>query len=163
LEKREDPLQKVLECRWDFECPIHGVQQEFPLDVKETPVAIFPWAQSQAPTERIEIPRPNLGPLFPHPLRIESRAPEMHRVWVRGSDRNGNPFRQSARSIDVSRNGGRLDSVGLLIRPGATIEVKRGWRKALFRVVWTGRFGTPYANEVGIYCLEPDKNIWGLS
>ena len=82
---------------------------------------------------------------------------------MRGTDLNGNQFRQSAQSLDVSRSGGRLDGVGRLTWPGTTVEVRRGWRKALFRVVWTGRKGTPQASHIGICCLEPGKNLWGIS
>jgi hypothetical protein len=83
-------------------------------------------------------------------------------VWVKGLDSNGNPFRQSALSLDISRSGGRLDGLGLMTLPGTTIEVKRNWRTALFRIVWTGKRGTAHASQVGIVSLEPSKNIWNF-
>ena len=42
----------------------------------------------------------------------------------------------------ISRSGARLASMGCLRGPGETIEVKRGWRKARFQVVWVGGDGT---------------------
>jgi hypothetical protein len=48
-------------------------------------------------------------------------------------------------------------------RPGEVIELKRGWQKARFRVVWIGQMGTPQADEIGILCLEDAKNIWGVT
>jgi hypothetical protein len=39
LEKREETLEQVLQMSWDFECPVHGVQREIPLEVSEkTPI-----------------------------------------------------------------------------------------------------------------------------
>jgi len=93
--------------------------------------------------------------------RQDERIAKELRVWVRGTDRNGNPFVQSAQTIDVSRHGARLDGVGYLTGPDRIIEVRRGWRRARFRVVWTGQMGTAQANQIGVCCLEPNKYIWG--
>ena len=95
--------------------------------------------------------------------RQKARIPKTIHVIVRGTDANGNPFVHSADTVDISQIGARLDGVGYLTNPGATIEVKRRWRgKARFRVIWVGRIGTDQINQVGIYCLEADKNIWGV-
>jgi len=102
------------------------------------------------------------APSFWRINRQEYRIAKALRVRVRGVDHNGNPFSQSAYAIDISRSGARLDGVGFLTWPGETIEVKRRWRKARFRVVWVGEIGTPQANQIGIYSLEPNKYIWGV-
>jgi hypothetical protein len=77
-------------------------------------------------------------------------------------DQKGDPYAQSACTINVSEKGARLDSAGAISRAGEVIEVKRGWHKARYRVVWIGPPGTPEANQVGICCLEGAKNIWGV-
>ncbi len=92
--------------------------------------------------------------------RRESRIAKALRVKARGVDRNGNSFTQKIHTIDISRSGARLDSMGSLSAPGGTIEVKRGWRKARFRVVWVGEIGTPQYNQIGISSLEPGKDLW---
>ncbi len=92
--------------------------------------------------------------------RRESRIAKALRVKARGVDRNGNSFAQKIHTIDISRSGARLDSMGFLSAPGGTIEVKRGWRKARFRVVWVGEIGTPQYNQIGISSLEPGKDLW---
>ena len=92
--------------------------------------------------------------------RREQRIAKALRVEARGVDRNGNPFTQKIHTLDISRGGARLDSMGCLRGPGETIEVKRGWRKARFRVVWVGEIGTPHDNQIGISSLEPGKNLW---
>jgi hypothetical protein len=84
-------------------------------------------------------------------------------VLVKGVDRKGDPFTQNAFTIDISERGARLDGVGAITGPGETIEIKRGWKKARYRVMWIGPPGTPQANQVGICCMEDSKNIWGSS
>ncbi len=95
--------------------------------------------------------------------RRNSRIPAKIRVFVKGRDHNGNPFIQSSYTIDVSKDGARLDGLGYLAGLGETIEVKRRWRgKARFRVVWIGQIGMEQSNQIGICSLEEEKNIWGV-
>lgn len=94
--------------------------------------------------------------------RREVRISKPVRVWVRGKDRTGQRFSQSAMAVDISRHGARLEGIGFLTWPGEVIEVKRGWRMARFRVIWVGDMGLQ-AGQAGIYSLEPGKNVWGIS
>ncbi|MGH9784370.1 MAG: hypothetical protein ACRD88_09305 [Terriglobia bacterium] len=162
LRNREEALQQILNTAWDFPCPIHGLQRELPLQVRE----VQEWLQSEAERKGPEtFPRGGSPPVeaqLRKQRQSETRSPQAVRVWVSGQDPHGNPFSQSAYSLDISRRGARLDGVGFLITPGMTVEVKRGWKKAQFRVVWVGEIGTHRAGQVGIRCLEPEKNIWGL-
>jgi hypothetical protein len=96
--------------------------------------------------------------------RQRPRVAKAIQVWVRGVDRKGDPFVQSAYTIDISDKGARLDGLGGITGRGETIEVKNGWHKARYRVVWIGPPGTPQANQVGICCMESSgKHIWGTS
>jgi hypothetical protein len=81
-------------------------------------------------------------------------------VKVRGRDRNGNPFTQTTQTVNVSRRGACLDNIPCA--PGEVIELGRWWRKARYRVVWTGDPGTPLAHRIGVCTLDPGQNIWGL-
>jgi hypothetical protein len=92
--------------------------------------------------------------------RRKPRVAKTLRVTVKGLDAKGNPFAQSAYTVDLSRDGARLDGVGFLTKPGDTIEVRRRWRKARFKVVWIGQVGTSESNHVGVFGLQGDKNIW---
>jgi len=83
------------------------------------------------------------------------------RVW--GMDRNGKPFIQSARTVDVTRLGGRLRDLFCLEKKGEIIRIQHGGQKANFKITWVGNPGTAEAGQVGIYCIEPDKYIWGVS
>jgi len=91
--------------------------------------------------------------------RKEPRVPKTLRVIVKGTDTRGHPFAQSAYTVDLSEDGARLDGIGFLTSPGQTIEVRRRWRKARFRVVWIGHIGTTESNQVGAV-LQSEKNIW---
>ncbi|HYL63994.1 MAG TPA: PilZ domain-containing protein [Candidatus Methylomirabilis sp.] len=102
-------------------------------------------------------------PDFWKATRREPRKPAVYRVQVSGLDSNQHHFAQTAYTVDVSNSGARLSGVSSLTRPGQVIEVKRRWHgRARYRVVWLGQIGLEHANEIGICCLEPEKNIWGV-
>ncbi len=248
LQNREETLKQILSTPWDFECPVHGVQREIPIEASDeglplgprpqrkgptepgevkvgqrlskrlslrVPVMVYGWARDQgtfhegtamllvnagggllplaakiglgetillvnkstreeqacrvayvgpevAGESRVGIAFKRPAPSFWKVSRPEYRVPKALRVRVRGMDHNRNPFVQNAQTVDISQHGARLDGVGYLTGPGQTIEVKRRWRKARFRVVWTGQIGTPQANQIGICSLEPSKCIWGV-
>jgi hypothetical protein len=92
--------------------------------------------------------------------RKKPRIPKTLRVIVKGTDPKGHAFAQSAYTVDLSQDGARLDGIGFLTSPGQTIEVRRRWRKARFRVVWIGHVGTSESNQVGVYRLQSEKDIW---
>jgi hypothetical protein len=92
--------------------------------------------------------------------RKKPRVPKTFRVIVKGTDPKGHPFAQSAYTVDLSQDGARLDGIGFLTAPGQTIEVRRRWRKARFRVVWIGQVGSTESNQVGVYRLQSEKDIW---
>jgi hypothetical protein len=94
--------------------------------------------------------------------RKEPRIAKSLRVIVKGIDAKGNPFAQTAYTVDLSKDGARLDGIGFLTSPGQTIEVRRRWslRKGQFRVVWIGQVGTSESNHVGVYGLQRDKKLW---
>jgi hypothetical protein len=92
--------------------------------------------------------------------RKQARTPKTLKVVVKGTDANGHRFVQSAYTVDLSQDGARLDGVGFLTTPGQTIEVRRLWRKKRFRVVWIGPVGTSESNQVGVFAVESEKDIW---
>jgi hypothetical protein len=111
-----------------------------------------------------------IGLAFKAPLEGFWKVPRQKRrtsaqiqVSVRGVDRKGDPYVQSAYTIDISEKGACLEGLGGVAVSGEIVEVKRGWRKARYRVVWVGPPGTSRASQVGIVCLEDNKNIWGGS
>ena len=105
----------------------------------------------------------NPAPEFWKAVRREVRVAKKIRVKVQGLDRSGHPFVQSTHAVEVSRRGALLEGIGYLTRPGETVQVKCRLRSARFRVVWVGEAGMPQAGCAGIFALEPNKNIWGVS
>jgi hypothetical protein len=101
-------------------------------------------------------------PNFWRVTRRERRVPVSVPIRVCGVDQQGHRFTQSAQAIDVSQHGARLDGIGYVTRPGETIEVKRRWQSARFRVLWVGDPGTPEEGQAGVYALQPEKNPWGI-
>jgi len=249
LQNRTETLDEVLRTPWDFECSLHGVQREIPLEATEkgptgsatgsephakpaprskprveqrsseraslrVPVVVYGWVKNQGAfhedtytvlvnasgglvtlSAKVEIGetlfvvnkntreeqecrvvyvqqptdgKANVGLAFKREVPgfwrtnpRKARVPKTVQVWVRGVDRSGNPFMQSAQTIDIGQSGARLDGVGYLTGPGDILQVKRGWRKARFRVVWIGQLGTPEANQIGICCVDDtNKDIW---
>lgn len=90
----------------------------------------------------------------------EPRFPRKIRVTVQGIDANGNTFKQSVQTINVSESGARLDGPCCLRGPGEVIVVKRHWKKAKFRVVWVGPFGSPESCQIGICLMDSKKKVW---
>jgi hypothetical protein len=91
-----------------------------------------------------------------HEQRIAVSLP----VRVSGTDREGNPFTQSARVVEVSRGGARLEDIRCLHQPGDFIEIEHNNATARFRVEWIGAPGTSQDGQAGISALQLDKNIW---
>jgi len=92
----------------------------------------------------------------------ESRVSRALRVRIRGTDANGQPFAQTARTVNISRHGARLRGMEFLKGSGQEVELSRWWRKARYRVVWVGDPGREEAGDAGLQCVEPGKNIWGV-
>ncbi|HVH70974.1 MAG TPA: hypothetical protein VNB49_07695, partial [Candidatus Dormibacteraeota bacterium] len=110
-----------------------------------------------------------VGLAFKYPIpdfwrrsRKHQRVPKTVRVVVTGTDSRGHRFKQSSYTVDLSQDGARLDGIGFLTSPGQTIEVRRLWRKKKFRVIWIGPVGTSEANQVGVFGLENEKDIWRI-
>jgi hypothetical protein len=247
LEGRKETLNQILDTPWDFECPVHGLQKEIPIEGNEkrlwsgskarrkeavsakpatsprastrisihVEVLVYGWSKSDGSfheetstilinasgalvplTAKVALGdtvflvnkgtqreqecrvaylgadakgRQRAGVAFVQPVpnfwrvnRREARIAKTIRVSVKGVDRSGNSYVQSAQALDVSRHGARLDGVGFVTWPGETIVVKRGWRSASFRVLWVGEAGTPQSDQVGLFALEPNKSIWGV-
>ena len=63
-------------------------------------------------------------PNFWRKTRRNGRVPQTLRVFVRGKDRNGNPFSQTSYTMDVSDDGARLDNVAYLTKSNAAGTAK---------------------------------------
>src|SRR5437899_4692329 len=133
---------------------IHKSRQE----VQEVRVASL---KASSPSEmKVGLAFKQAIPDFWKRSRKSPRVRKTLRVVVKGEDAEGNYFIQSAYTVDLSQEGARLDGVGFLTTPGQILEIRRLWRKAKFRVVWTGQVGTTESNQIGVFRLQADKDIW---
>ncbi|MGI9104591.1 MAG: PilZ domain-containing protein [Terriglobales bacterium] len=97
--------------------------------------------------------------------RAEPRTRHESPVRIFGMDGGGRPINVGAFTMDVSRHGARLKGIHppCWDTPGETIGVRYGTEKARFKVVWIGSPGTASEGQVGIYCVEQGKYIWGIA
>jgi PilZ domain-containing protein len=103
----------------------------------------------------------SVGTLTMLQTRSEPRTSQESPVRVFGMDSAGRPINQSGWTVDISQHGARLKGLPFWNGPGETIGIRCGTEKARFRVVWIGKPGTPQEGQVGLFCIETGKFIWG--
>jgi len=82
-------------------------------------------------------------------------------VKLHGTDRQGNPFSQTAPVADISEEGLCLDGVHVLDRAGQIVTLEHNGAKACYRVVWVG-IGK-LAGQAGLAKVEPQGSILKLN
>jgi len=96
LENREESLNQILEMQWDFECPIHGVQREIPVEGSQK----SSWSRVQ--TQRKEAKA--VGRVVPKPRsskRISLHVP----VLVYGWSKDEGSFHEDTTTLLVNDSG----------------------------------------------------------
>ena len=63
-------------------------------------------------------------------------------------------------TANVSTHGARLVVVRGVKSVGEILALDRGKKRALYRVMWIGKPGTPQQNQIGVQCIEPGKMMW---
>ncbi len=87
--------------------------------------------------------------------RHYKRQPLEVPVTVTGIDTNGNPFSQTAATVDVSAKGLRVRNLACLRgHRGESVLVRHKRHAAKYRVLWIGEPGGPWHDVVGIEALE---------
>ena len=90
--------------------------------------------------------------------RIALRVP----ILVRGKDSRGSPFTITAQTHDITATGASLNGLKGIADVGSKIEIEYQGRKAMYRVQWIGKIGTPRSGHAGVKCLEPGNYIWSV-
>jgi hypothetical protein len=90
---------------------------------------------------------------------IEPRVAISLDVKVWGLDLYGKPFVQHARTVNATSVGARLIGIDC-VREGEVISLQHGELQARCKVVWVGR-DSAKARQIGIFCVEPGKNLFG--
>lgn len=65
-------------------------------------------------------------------------------------------------TLDASDVGARLGGVHEPLEVGQMVVLQYRHRRCPFLVRWVGERGTTRATQIGLECLEPGKNIWGV-
>lgn len=92
--------------------------------------------------------------------RRENRVVVTLSVRVSGTDQRGNPFVQTAQTVDVSRTGARISGIRCLRATGDLVNIESGKGTARFVVVWIGQQGSAEDGHFGARTLQPDKRIF---
>lgn len=66
-------------------------------------------------------------------------------------------------TLDASSAGARLGGVHDPLELGQIVVLQYRHRRCQFLVRWIGKQGTSSATQIGLECLEPGKNIWGIA
>jgi hypothetical protein len=97
LWNRQETLEQIQNMAWHFECPVHGVQKEIPVDAKEITTFLSP----QGPP----IKRTTAAKIF----KVRRRSNRLHLripVAVYGHNRRIGTFREETETDLVNANGG---------------------------------------------------------
>lgn len=82
------------------------------------------------------------------------------RLW--GTDADGKPFVCMAHTLDVSRSGARLGGLTQMPKVGETIGLQYRTARLQYRVAWATPAQDKREALIGVECLQPEKDLWGL-
>jgi hypothetical protein len=68
---------------------------------------------------------------------------------------------QLAHTLDISSTGARIGALRSQLQAGTIVTLRRGAKKANFRVQWVRQLG-PNEAQAGIECLESQEQFWGI-
>jgi hypothetical protein len=74
-------------------------------------------------------------------------------------DSEGKPFNQAARTLDITRDGARLDGLPQ-ISIGETVGLQFGQDKARYKVVWVGEPGGKREGQIGLQVVQGSLAQW---
>src|SRR4051812_527426 len=72
---------------------------------------------------------------------------------------DGKPFNQTARTLDITHDGARLDGLPP-IAIGEIVGLQYGQDKARYKVVWAGEVGGKREGQIGLQVVQPGMAQW---
>jgi c-di-GMP-binding flagellar brake protein YcgR len=75
-------------------------------------------------------------------------------------DQDNKPGLEMACTYDISASGARISKLRSVSQAGEIVAVERGRNKAYCRVVWIGDDKSKLHGQLGLQCVEPDRNLW---
>ncbi len=97
------------------------------------------------------------------PKTIDRSAKRVHvalPIRITYWDQDKKPGLEMACTYDISAHGARISSLRFVNQAGEIVAVERGRNKAYCRVVWVGDEKSKLHGQVGLECVEPDRNLW---
>jgi PilZ domain-containing protein len=92
--------------------------------------------------------------------RDRERVPAIVPVRIWGTNREGKPFSEHVCTVNISGAGARLGGVRTPLSNGETLGLQYRNRQARFRIVWVVDSNASWGIEMGLLCLQLEKNIW---
>jgi hypothetical protein len=92
--------------------------------------------------------------------RAEPRYELSLPVQLSGTDTNGEPFVETLKTTNVSRQGAQLEGVAAKLRAGDKVAITCDNRTEDFRVAWVGASLTRLAGQIGVVASAPDSSLW---
>ncbi len=163
LENREESLENILHLAWDFECQLHGVLREMPIEACE---------EGAAPGYRSARPRAPLGPQdSPVPKAAESsekkkkprsseRLPLHVAVVIYGWTKNQGSLQEETSTLLVNASGALL-TLKSKVEVGDTVFLinKASREEQEIRIVYVEQI--PDGNAlVGVALKYPSAQFW---
>jgi hypothetical protein len=152
LRNRSETLEQVLTTAWHFECPVHGVQQELPVEAREVGFVPSPKAQ----------PRPITSAKTLTTRRRSKRIPLRLPVLVYGRTKRVGAFHEDTFTNIVNAHGG-LIALAAPVKIGESLLVvnvatqkEQECRVASIEPLAGSR------KKVGLAFLRSAPNFWGL-
>ena len=95
-----------------------------------------------------------------NPDRNDKRVHVALPIRITYWDQDNKPGLEMACTYDISASGARISKLSAINKEGEIVAVERGRNKAYCRVVWVGDDKSKLHGQIGLQCVEPDRNIW---
>jgi hypothetical protein len=154
LENREESLKQILETPWNFECPVHGVQREIPLEGSQKSL----WSSSRSQRKEAKavgkaVPQPRSG------KRISLHVP----VLVSGWSKQESSFLEETATLLVNASGGLL-ALNSRVALGDTILITNKSTQQEQECLVAYVAGDVHGKlRVGAAFKRPAPHFWGMN
>lgn len=92
--------------------------------------------------------------------RLKKRINVALPIRVTSWDAEAKPRIEMACTCDISTRGTRVVGLRWVRATGDIVALERGKNKVFCRVVWIGEADSMLRGQVGLECVETDKNLW---
>ncbi len=96
---------------------------------------------------------------LPLPERVEKRLVIALSIRVYGMGSDGKPFNQEVRTLDITRDGARIDGLPQ-IAIGEIVGVQYGQEKSRYKVIWVGEPGGKREGQIGLQVVQTGQTLW---